>query len=287
MKNLILLILLIITACSDKQKSTIGPTTPEVLTVDLSGDITMDFVWIQSGTFTRGTTEGQKQDLVKKEMWWENWQEMELPAHSVSITEGFYLGKFEVTQEQWQAVMDSKPWEGREYTREGPNYPAMHLSWYDARDFVAKLNSAAGDSLYRLPTEAEWEYACRAGSTTHWSAGNDVEDLATVSWYRGTTTDLDMKYIQPVGTKSPNAWGLYDMHGSVAELCQDWYDLFYYQKAISVDPQGLFFGADRVIRGGSFLSRAANVRSSVRLRVAPRNYTDWTISGVRIVRLRY
>ena len=132
------------------------------LTVDLPGGATMKFVRIEPGTFMMGSNEWPQQ-------------------HQVTISKGFYLGKYEITQAQWQDVMGTTPWDGQRNVQNSPNHPAVYISWNDVQAFVHQLNQVAGDSLYRLPTEAEWEYACRAGTTTRWSFGDDeslVEDYA-------------------------------------------------------------------------------------------------------------
>ena len=128
----------------------------------------------------------------------------------ITIDTGFYLGKYEVTQGQWEAVMGTKPWDGRVFS--DPFYPAVYISKSYAQVFIDSLNSAAGAALYRLPTSSEWEYACRAGTTTRWSFGDDRSELQYYAWYDDNTNSA-----QGVGLKLPNPWGLYDMHGNVAE----------------------------------------------------------------------
>jgi len=123
-----------------------------------------------------GSTESQELLLRSKGLW-DSWFENEHAAQQVSISKGFYLGKYEVTQGQWQAVMGTTPWSGQSYVQESADNPAIYVSWNDIQEFVGKLNQAAGSKLYRLPSEAEWEYACRAGTTTLWSFGDEESKL--------------------------------------------------------------------------------------------------------------
>ena len=158
----------------------------------------MEFVKVEPGTFTMGSpsTEPNRADF-------------EGPQHQVTISKGFYLGKYEITQGQWQAVMGTTPWSGQDFVREGAGYPAVFISWNDVQAFAHKLNQAAGDSLYRLPSEAEWEYACRAGTTTLWSFGNADSQLQNYAWYNDNSWRVGEQYLHAVGTKLPNPWGLY------------------------------------------------------------------------------
>ena len=143
----------------------------------------------------------------------------------------YSMGKFTVTQKEWKAVMGATPWKGESYVREGDDYPATYISWNDCQQFVKKLNSKEGRNRYRLPTEEEWEHACRAGSTTEYCFGDDAGRLGEYAWYEKNADEDEWEYPhadhegpQRVGQKKPNKWGLYDMHGNVWEWCQDWYD---------------------------------------------------------------
>ena len=248
-------------------------TTGERITVTLPGGATMEMVWIEPGTFMMGTREDQKQLLLNKRMWGDTF-ENELPAHSVTIAQGFYLGKFELTQGQWESVMGTRPWEGQTvdgevYHREGPNYPAVYISWEDVRTLIAALNQAEGSAVYRLPTEAEREYACRAWMPTLWSFGDDARMLSWYAWYYDNAWNVGEKYAREVGTQLPNPWGLYDMHGNVSEWCQDWYDANYYSVSPSIDPPGPTTGSARVVRGGFCGSGFLATRSAYRDSYAP------------------
>ena len=229
--------------------------------------ISMEFVWIEPGVFQMGSPEwevGRASD--------------EGPLHEVEIGRGFWLGTYEVTQGEWEAVMGSNP---SDFERDARR-PVDSVSWYAVREFIGKLNAAAGDSLYRLPSEAEWEYACRAGTSTRWSLGDDEDLLGKYAWY---SDDESSSYgPKVVGGKLPNGWGLYDMHGNVREWVQDWYSGSYYNDSPRVDPRGPDTGSRRVIRGGHFYKHAQDVRSANRNSFPPNyRYHDF---GVRLVRIR-
>jgi formylglycine-generating enzyme required for sulfatase activity len=212
----------------------------------ITNSIGMTLALIPNGTFTMG--EGDE-------------------ALQVTLTHPFQLGVYEVTQEEYEKVMGNNP----SVFKKDPQNPVETVSWYDAVEFCKKLSQLpeekAAGRVYRLPTEAEWEYACRAGSTTQYSFGNIEERLSVYAWYYSTKI-ADSKYgPQPVGRKKPNAWGLYDMHGNVGEWCSDWYGE--YPKGAVSDPSGPREGSSRVCRGGSWCNDAAGCRSSFRLSRSP------------------
>jgi len=188
--------------------------------------------------------------------------ENERPPHQVKLTKPFCLSAFEVTQGQYEKVMGSRPWEGKDYVREGPDYPATYVGWNDAVEFCRKL-SEQEDVDYHLPTEAQWEYACRAGTTTVFSFGDDAAKLGGYAWYRDNAWDSGQKYAHHVGQKSPNSWGLYDMQGNVWEWCQDWHGLYGQEKTVS-DPLGPAQSDSRVLRGGSIHMKPSQVRPADR-----------------------
>jgi formylglycine-generating enzyme required for sulfatase activity/WD40 repeat protein len=179
----------------------------------------------------------------------------------VKITKPFYLGAYEVTQKQFAEVMGIRPWQGKDEVREGSDYPATGMSWNDAVEFCRKLSEQEGEE-YRLPTEAEWEYACRAGTTTIYSFGDDASQLGRYAWFKKNARDIGQNYAHRVGQKLPNPWGLYDMHGNVCEWCQDWYAPDG-SKALT-DPMGPTQGKSRQIRGDSFTNQAQVARSAKR-----------------------
>jgi hypothetical protein len=178
--------------------------------------------------------------------------------------------------------MNAKPWSGKSYVRENPSNPAVYVTWYDAIEFCRKLSQQTGET-YRLPTEAEWEYACRAGTTTGFSFGDDGSSLGDYAWYKSNTYDVDQKYAHSVGQKEPNPWGLYDMHGNVWEWCSDLYGKNYYSNSPSVDPIGPSFSDSRSFRGGSWTNSAGYLRCSSR--VVGRSPNDRLYNhGFRVVR---
>ncbi|NQU75335.1 MAG: formylglycine-generating enzyme family protein, partial [Planctomycetes bacterium] len=185
--------------------------------------------------------------------------DMEKPVHEVTITKPFYLGKCEVTQEQWEAVMGSNPSRFK-----GRMNPVEQVSWNDCQGFLKKLNPKLTALTATLPTEAEWEYACRAGSTTKYCFGNEVKDLGGHAWHSGNSG----KRTHPVSKKKPNAWGLYDMHGNVWEWCQDWFGK-HRGDSSEKDPTGAKTGRSRVLRGGSWYYAATYCRSASRNGYAP------------------
>ena len=224
------------------------------ITVTLPGGATVKMVWIPQGTFMMGSP-----DTDDMALWYEK------PQHEVTITRGFYLGKFEVTQAQWEAVMGTTPWEGLN-VQEGPNNPAVWISWNDVQAFIDSLNATEGFGMYRLPTEAEWEYACRAGTTTQWSFGGDEEQLGDYAWYRDNARDVGESWAHEVGTKLPNPWGLYDMHGNVFEWVEDCPAP--YPSEPQTDPIGPV-SEGHIVRGGCFGVAAPGLRSAVRNVTAP------------------
>ncbi|MBT6143683.1 formylglycine-generating enzyme family protein [bacterium] len=188
--------------------------------------------------------------------------QMGLPQHQVTLTKPFILSVYEITQQQYAKVMGTRPWQGKKYVQEGPDYPATYVNWHDAVEFCRKLSKQEGVD-YRLPTEAEWEYACRAGTTTVYSFGDDASQMGQHAWYRKNAWDSGEKFAHVVGQKLPNRWGLYDIHGNVWEWCQDWY-VGYDSMMVLTDPVGPTLGNYHVLRGGSFLSLGRNARSADR-----------------------
>ena len=215
--------------------------------------IGMSMVAIPGGSFAMGSTESGD----------------EQPVHTVQIPKAFHMASTEVTQGQWEAVMGTRPWAGREFVQSGANYPAVYVSWEDAQDFCRKLSAQEGKP-YRLPSEAEWENAARAGGQGKWCFGNDEGSLGTYAWFDKNAWAIGEKYAHLVGTKQANAFGLHDMHGNVWEWCEDtWHDS--YAGAPSDGSAWVINGnqADRVYRGGSFTFYATNTRSALRYYVTP------------------
>jgi formylglycine-generating enzyme required for sulfatase activity len=221
----------------------------------------MEFVHIPAGSFYMGT---QAPDCPPDDPFTERNEyedcmnsvnKDETPRHRVTLS-GFYLGKTEVTQEQWVSVMGSNPSEFKSEKVGGNSrrHPVEQVSWSDVQTFIQKLNARTGHR-YRLPTEAEWEYACRAGTS-----GERYGNLDAIAWYDKNSG----KKTRPVGQKQPNAWGLYDMLGNVRERCQDWYGNDYYSRSPGENPQGPSAGSYRVNRGGCWYDNASYVRAPYR-----------------------
>ena len=205
--------------------------------------VSFDMIAVEGGTFTMGATAEQASDAYSDEK----------PTHQVTLS-SYYIGKTEVTQELWQAVMGSNP-----SGFSGANLPVEKVSWEDCQIFIAILNELTG-KYFRLPTEAEWEYAARGGSKSQgykYSGSNTVDDVA---WYPSNSSSKT----HPVATKAPNELGIYDMSGNVLEWCSDWYSSSYYSSSSQYNPTGPASGSRRVYRGGSWGSSARLCRVSYR-----------------------
>jgi len=209
----------------------------------------IDFVWVPEGCFQMGCVSGISCSSDSNER----------PVHKVCL-DSFWMGKYEVTQTQWVKVMGNNPSGFKGDTR-----PVEKVSWNDVQKFLQKLNDQAGKEMYRLPSEAEWEYAARAGTQTVYSFGNDADRLDEYAWYYANSGGKT----HSVGQLKPNAWGLYDMHGNVWEWCQDRYDKNYYSRSPSKNPDGPSSGSNRVGHGGAWSFYARDCRSAFRVSGAP------------------
>ncbi len=227
------------------QNQTQEKTQPSAFTNSLG----MKFVWIAPGSFKMGSAKSEKE---RKD---DEYQ------HTVTLTKGFYMGIYTVTQEEWTAIMGKNP---SKFT-DGKNLPVEQVSWSECQEFIKKLQEKEKKS-YRLPTEAEWEYACRAGTTTPFSFGETLS--AEQANYNGKyvygegKTGTYREKTMPVGSFPPNAWGLFDMHGNVWQWCEDWYDEQFTKKD-STDPLSTT-GEVRSIRGGSWIDNPRECRSAFR-----------------------
>jgi formylglycine-generating enzyme required for sulfatase activity len=204
-------------------------------------------VWVEGGSFMMGSNEGE---------------EDEKPIHKVTL-KGFYMGKYEVTQEQWQKVMGNNP----SKFSGCPKCPVEQVSWDEIQVFIKKLNTQTGKS-YRLPTEAEWEYAAKGGnnySSYKYSGSDSIDEVA---WYANNFGNINQP-THPIGSKNANVLGLYDMSGNVWEWCSDWYDETYYQYSIKSNPEGGLNGNRRVVRGGSWSGGTDNCRLAYRSSFEP------------------
>ena len=252
--------------------------TSKNMTIPLSDTVSLDMIWIEPGTFMMGSPTD------------ELGRDSDETQHQVTLTRGYWLGKYEVTQAQYEAVMGTNP----SYFK-GADFPVEQVTWNDAVKFCEWLTvqeRVAGrlpeGYEYTLPTEAQWEYACRAGTTTAFNNGTNIptmlqrEDrpcpnLDPLAWYYYNSGEYDGEPF-PVGQKQPNAWGLYDMHGNVWEWCLDWYGS--YPSSAVTDPKGVSTGSSRVVRGGSWAYYANGCRSAYRGYGHPDN--RWDSIGFRV-----
>jgi len=216
--------------------------------------IGMQLLLIPAGTFLMGSPASEKdRDHAETQ-------------HQVTLTKPFHMGRTEVTQGQWKKVMGTEPWKGKSYVQEGDQNAASYISWDDATEFCGRL-SQKESKTYRLPTEAEWEYACRAGTTTRFHFGDDESRLGEYAWFDGNAYYKDEKYAHRVAQKLPNPFGLYDMHGNVWEWCSDLYGK--YPSTPLRDPRGPSSGSSRVLRGGSWRLVPNDVRCASRYDYTP------------------
>lgn len=222
---------------------------------NFTNSIGMEFVYIPPGTFTMGDENHSKY----------------IP-HAVTISKDFYLGIYEVTQAQWKSIMGNNPSRFK-----GDSNPVDQVSWVDIQEFIKKLNDKENTNRYRLPTEAEWEYGCRAGTITKFFFGDDAKQIDDYAWYFENSKGVT----HPVGQKKPNPWGLYDMLGNISELCQDWFSIDYYKNSPSTDPQGPLKGTVKVFRGGDWGSEVDSLAASNR--PAMNIYSRSTSMGFRLL----
>ena len=230
---------------------------------EITNSIGMKLVLIHKGTFMMGSPI-EEEGAINDEK-----------QHQVTISKDYYLGATEVTQGQYEKVMGTNPSEFQKRVirkSDSSMYPVEQVSWENAVEFCKKLSALPEENkagrMYRLPTEAQWEYACRADGKMAYSFGESLKSLGDYAWFGGNSNDQT----HPVGEKKPNAWGLYDMHGNVWEWCSDWYDE--YPKGTISDTTGPKEGSGRVRRGGSWFGGAAFCRSASRTWIIPshRNY---------------
>ena len=229
----------------------------DVITIPVKDGICIEMVKVEAGTFMMGATSEMKDSY--------GWEK---PVHQVTLTNDYYMGKYEVTQALWQAVMGSNPSEYK-----GDNLPVETVSWNDCQKFISKLNSLTG-RMFRLPTEAEWEYAARGGKESRGYQYSGSSNISDVAWYDENSGSKT----HPVGTKQANELGIYDMTGNVWEWCSDWYSS--YSSSSQTNPTGSDSGSARVSRGGGWNCNASYCRLSVRFYYTPDFRLD--ILGLRL-----
>lgn len=195
----------------------------------------MEFVWIPPGKFMMGSSIAIEEAYERYKGYPIESYKSEHPRHLVELTKGFWMSRYEITQKQYQAVMDANPSQTQEDRGDTVLFPVDSITWQNAMDFCEAISDKEG-RYYTLPTEAQWEYACRAGTTTEFYWGDEIEQLEKHAWYDKQNALRPRITIQPVGKKLPNSWGLYDMYGNVSEWCLDWYDQYYYANSPNIDP---------------------------------------------------
>ena len=282
-------LLLAFVGCNSKAEKTNKNIKSTVMQLNrgdtLMNSFGIEFVFIPAGEFMMGSRETPEQ-VVNTEGGKVEWYLREHPIHKVKISKGFYMGITEITQGQYKAVKNENP---SDYI--GDNLPVENVTWKDAVRFCEKL-SKLEKRTYRLPTEAEWEYACRAETDTRFTYGDDYDAVHNFMnycdksntggyWWQDKEHDDGFDRTSPVKTFKPNAFGLYDMHGNVWEYCSDWYHHNYYVNSPQIDPKGALSGKYRVLRGGSWHDGPAYCRAAFR----NRNEPDYTCddNGFRIV----
>ena len=236
----------------------ISSSSSNTKTIHVKDGISIEMVRVEAGSFVMGATPEMKKP------WYD-----EDPTHQVKLTDDFYIGKYEVTQALWKAVMGNNP-----SGFKGDNLPVETVSWNECQEFISKLNSITGKT-FRLPTEAEWEYAARGGNKSRGYQYSGSNILSDVAWYIDNSENMT----HPVGSKQANELGIYDMSGNVFEWCQDRYGS--YSSSSQTNPTGATSGSRRVNRGGSWVNNAWNCRLSYRFNDS-QGYRDDYI-GFRLV----
>jgi len=236
---------------------------PVEKSIDLGNGETLTLVLIPPGEFLMGSNKAEQASFLQgtdavRDGYVRERIPSEGPQHWARITRPFYLGKYEVTQRQWDVVMGDNP----SHFTDNSSHPVEQIRWDDTQPFLTELNEICMDPklTFILPTEAQWEYACRAGTTTMWHSGHSEVDLQDFAWFEANSAGRT----HPVGQLSPNAFGLYDMLGNVWEWCADWYAADYYANSVLNDPAGCSEGEFHVRRGGAWRCRVWSCRSAVR-----------------------
>ena len=241
------------TACGGDDDDEKGDDTPKFQNQTITVDgVSFKMIAVEGGTFQMGSPESDAEA-----------DDDEKPQHEVTLS-NYYIGETEVTQELWETVMGSNPSEFK-----GPKLPVENVSWDDCQTFIGKLNAQTGKT-FRLPTEAEWEYAARGGKKSKGYTYSGSNTIGNVAWYDGNSGETTHE----VGTKQANELGIYDMTGNVWEWCQDWYGETYYENNSTTDPQGPVSGTSRVLRGGCWWRGARFCRVAYRYGDSPGSRDD-------------
>ncbi|MDQ1256879.1 MAG: Serine/threonine-protein kinase pkn1, partial [Candidatus Hydrogenedentes bacterium] len=239
----------------------------------LPGDIALEMVWIPAGSFIMGRYPGELGSYTAED-----------PQHWVTFDSGFWMGKYELTKAQWTAVMGTTPWAGQSSVLDDPNSPAVYVNWDDVKAFIAALNTYTG-LTFRLPSEAQWEYSCRAGTTTRFYWGEDLSyiEIDDYAWWDGNAYNVGQQYAHIVGQKQPNGWGLFDMSGNVWEWLEDDWHVDYSGAPVNgsawIDSPR---GTRRLERGGAWSYSGYTCRSALRCSTYPVNEYDFL--GFRLCR---
>lgn len=231
---------------------------------EIVDSILKNMKFIEGGSFLMGSPSGGDME--------------EYPVHNV-LLDPFYIGKFEVTQNEWFGIMNSTPWKGIKYVAEGDKYPAVQINYYEAKAFIEKISKLTKKN-FRLPSEAEWEYSCRAGTKTIYYHGSMKINLRKYAWFYENAFKENIMHAMEVGLKKPNNWGLYDMLGNVYEWCSDWFSNSYYNRSPVNNPNGPKYGSHRVTRGGDWARTNHFIRSAARRCYSP-HFRDASI-GFRL-----
>jgi formylglycine-generating enzyme required for sulfatase activity len=249
-----------------------------------TNSIGLELVYVPSGHFLMGAG-GSPAELAARYDAGPEYFANEFPQHRVIISKGFWMSRTEVTQGQYRTVTDAEPWLEQAYVQQGDFNPVVFVSWDDATEFCRRLSCAEGRT-YKLPTEAQWEYACRAGTTTQYSFGDDESQGDEYACFKGNTFDIGERHAQPVAMLKPNAFGLCDMHGNVWEWCRDAYDPRYHSELCdpAVDPENTRPAKARVLRGGCWYYDSPFGRSAYRGGSTPPGRRNCRI-GFRVILL--
>jgi len=258
---LVMLLVVVIKAIRKKRRPQISLVWLLLVTVAAGGAVLSGVHWRQ----TAKALQAAQIEYAAARARFQSANDTEKPAHDVMLTKPFYMGKYDITQEQYQQLIGTNPSQFK-----GKDNPVENVSWDDAQVFCKRLSEQTKQAV-RLPTEAEWEFGCRAGTTTSFYSGDTDKDLARVAWYNANSKNMT----HPVGQKEPNAFGLYDMHGNVWQWCQDFYGEDYYRMSEAENPLGPIHGAFRLLRGGDGQDDPMFCRSASRSGVTPDGRDDF------------